>query len=109
MSNDPRGSWWRRWDLHVHTPCSIEQQYGGDTTEVWERFVSALEALPEDFAVIGVNDYLFLDGYKKLVEFKSQGRLANITTLLPVLEFRLDKFAGTDTRRAGTWSTSSPV
>lgn len=96
MTNDPRGSLWRRWDLHVHTPSSLEQHYGADTPETWEQFVSALESLPDEFAVLGINDYLFLDGYKKLLEFKAQGRLKNITTLLPVLEFRLDKFAGTD-------------
>ncbi len=26
----PKGSEWRRWDLHVHTPKSIIQGYGGD-------------------------------------------------------------------------------
>lgn len=96
MANHAVGSVWRRWDLHVHTPASVVQQYGGDTPEAWERFVSDLEALPPEFAVIGVNDYLFIDGYKKLLEFKEAGRLQNIETLLPVIEFRLSKFAGHD-------------
>ena len=52
--------------------------------------------LPEDFSVIGINDYLFLDGYRKVLEFKSRGRLQNIDTFLPVLEFRLARFAGTE-------------
>ena len=56
----------------------------------------ALEQLPEDFSVIGINDYLFLEGYRKILEFKSQGRLNNIDTFLPVLEFRLARFAGTE-------------
>jgi len=33
-----RGSEWRKWDLHVHTPSSLIQHYGGDTDEVWEKF-----------------------------------------------------------------------
>ena len=41
-----RGSEWRKWDLHVHTPLSIEQEYGGNTPENWERFISDLERLP---------------------------------------------------------------
>ena len=35
----PRGSEWRKWDLHVHTPLSIEQHYGGDQDEVWENYL----------------------------------------------------------------------
>ena len=31
--NDPRGSLWRKWDLHVHTPYSIVQGYGGEGAE----------------------------------------------------------------------------
>jgi len=34
MSNKnlSRGSEWSKWDLHIHTPCSIVQEYGGNTT-----------------------------------------------------------------------------
>lgn len=96
MANHPEGSAWRKWDLHVHTPASVVHGYGGGSEEVWERYVADLEALSQDFAVIGVNDYLFLDGYRKLLGFKNQGRLTNIETLLPVIEFRLAKFAGHD-------------
>jgi ABC-type lipoprotein export system ATPase subunit len=93
--NDTRGSLWRRWDLHVHTPESLYHNYGC-SEDVWERFITALEQLPKDFSVIGINDYLFLEGYRKVLEFKSQGRLRNIDTFLPVLEFRLARFAGTE-------------
>ena len=95
MVDSPRGSQWRRWDLHVHTPASLHQNYGG-AGDVWERFISALEQLPDDFSVIGINDYLFLDGYRKILEYKNQGRLKNIDTFLPVLEFRVASFAGTE-------------
>ncbi len=96
VGNHSIGSIWRKWDLPAHTPASVIQGYGGTSDEVWERFLVDLEALPEEFAVIGVNDYLFLDGYRKLLEFKRGGRLQNIETLLPVIEFRLAKFAGHD-------------
>lgn len=90
-----RGSEWRIWDLHVHTPVSIENNYGcSNDEEGWERYISALEQLPPDIKVLGINDYLFIDGYRKVKEYKERGRLANIDLLLPVVEFRLSKFCG---------------
>ncbi|MCC7171320.1 MAG: ABC transporter, partial [Planctomycetes bacterium] len=62
----------------------------------WEAFLTDLESLPAEFAVIGINDYIFLDGYKKLLEARNQGRLSNIDLILPVVELRIDKFGGSD-------------
>lgn len=59
-----RGSEWRKWDLHVHTPASgMANQYNGD----WDQFVINLyrRALEEDIAVIGLTDYFTIEGYKK--------------------------------------------
>jgi ABC-type cobalamin/Fe3+-siderophores transport system ATPase subunit len=92
-----RGSEWKRWDLHVHTPFSHTSEYVGSTEdEKWESFIVGLENLPEDIKVIGINDYLFLNGYKKVLEFKQNGRLANIELLIPVVEFRLKEFVGNE-------------
>jgi len=92
---DPSGSQWRKWDLHVHTPASLFHNYPGDEQAGWEAFLRDLESLPPEFKVIGVNDYIFLDGYKKLKEEQSNnGRLKNISLLLPVIELRLDRFGG---------------
>ena len=67
MTNDfPKGSEWRKWDLHVHTPLSIYQKYGENNEATWEAYIKDLESLSKDFSVIGVNDYLFLDGYERL-------------------------------------------
>ncbi len=91
------GSAWNKWDLHVHTPASIQHGYGGDEG-VWERFLSDLEKLPPEFKVLGINDYIFLDGYKRVRDEKNRGRLPNIELLLPVVELRLDKFGGSGTQ-----------
>ncbi len=93
----PRGSEWRRWDLHVHTPDSlVNTTYGAGGGDKWEQFLADLESLPPEFAVIGINDYLFLDGYRKVVAARQNGRLKNIACVLPVIELRLSTFAGAD-------------
>lgn len=89
-----RGSEWRKWDLHVHTPASIVQHYGEDNDEIWEKYIKDLENLPAKVKVLGINDYLFIDGYRKVKEYKEKGRLKNIDLILPVIEFRIKMFAG---------------
>lgn len=88
-----RGSRWRIWDLHVHTPASLLNNYSG--SDKWERFISDIEALPDHFKVIGINDYLFVDGYRRVLDERAKGRFKNIDLFLPVVELRLDKFCGT--------------
>lgn len=90
-----RGSEWNIWDLHVHTPASIFHRYGNDD-DVWEKYITDLENLPTEFKVVGINDYFFIDGYERLLkEQKDNGHLQNLL-LVPVLEFRIEKFAGVD-------------
>ncbi len=92
-----RGSEWRIWDLHVHTPFSLEHNYKCSPDEdIWEKYIDALEHLPDDIKVLGINDYLFIDGYRKILDYKEQGRLQNIELILPVVEFRLSKFCGNE-------------
>lgn len=92
-----KGSEWKRWDLHVHTPFSCTSEYAGDTEdEQWANFINGLESLPKDIKVIGINDYLFLNGYKKVLEYKEAGRLSNFDLILPVIEFRLKEFVGNE-------------
>lgn len=89
-----RGSIWAKWDLHIHTPKSICNKYGGDTPEIWEQFITDLETLPEEVQVIGINDYYFIDGFEIVMDYKfNKGRLNNIKKIFPVLEFRIDTFA----------------
>lgn len=89
-SRYPKGSQWRRWDLHVHTPCSkIGNAFSGVE---WNEYVDALEYAAEssEIAVIGVTDYMSIDGYEKLVIAKREdGRLKNVHLLIPNVEFRI--------------------
>lgn len=108
MSNERIGSTWKKWDLHVHTPASIVNNYPGEPDEAWESFLSDLEALPPDFKVIGINDYVFVDGYERVLNAKRKnGRLKNIDLILPVVELRLDKFGGIVKQGKNGFSDSS--
>lgn len=44
MLNYKRGSEWRRWDLHVHTPQTLKNdQYEGKTVdEKWDNFYNTI-------------------------------------------------------------------
>ncbi len=86
-----KGSTWRKWDLHIHTPESIIQNYG-NTPENWDKFITALEHLPSEVKVIGITDYYFIDGFEKVMSYKTAGRLQNIEKIFPILEFRIDTF-----------------
>jgi energy-coupling factor transporter ATP-binding protein EcfA2 len=100
-----RGSEWRKWDLHIHSPLSIlNNRYPklSNGEPDWDSFIQKLELL--DHAVIGITDYFTIEGYKKLREYKESGKLKNIHTILPNIEFRLtsvlsSKKDGKDPRR----------
>ena len=80
--------------MHVHTPDSLVHCYAGPNP--WARFFDGLRALPPDIKVVGINDYLFISGYKRVMEEKQKGNLPNIELLLPVIELRLDTFCGSE-------------
>jgi ABC-type lipoprotein export system ATPase subunit/capsule polysaccharide export protein KpsE/RkpR len=94
LSTQSRGTEWRIWDLHVHTPASVVQHYGANDEQTWDRYISELEALPADLKVLGINDYWFLEGYRRVVAAKQSGRLQNLEAIFPVVELRLDMFSG---------------
>lgn len=92
-----RGSEWHRWDLHLHSPASaLNNQFPrlGNGEPDWEAYLVALESL-KDVRVLGITDYFSIEGYKKVLEFKSKGRLANIELILPNVEFRIDNIIET--------------
>jgi ABC-type lipoprotein export system ATPase subunit len=108
MPTVERGSTWKKWDLHVHTPESLVHNYPGEKEAAWEAFLADLEALPAEFKVLGINDYLFVEGYERVLQEKRNGRLANIDLLLPVVELRMDKFGGVLEKGDDGQYTSSP-
>lgn len=58
----PRGSEWRKWDLHVHAPGGrLNDGYGGASEEVWTRFCQLLA--DSDVEAFGITDYFSLDTF----------------------------------------------
>jgi len=64
----PRGSKWRKWDLHVHPPgTKLYDGYKDTGNEgVLDKFCQKLEE--SDVEVFGITDYFSVDGYKSFIE-----------------------------------------
>ena len=77
MSNYPRGSEWRKWDLHIHTPASFG--YVGSYDDLVKTLASS------DAEVLGINDYCTFGGYEEILK---KGGIKN-KFLFPVIEFRM--------------------
>lgn len=76
MNNgENKGSIWRVWDLHVHSPAT----YGGE----YQTFID--NAKVSVASVIGVNDYCSIKGYEEIV------KLGGIPSkvIFPVVELRM--------------------
>lgn len=81
-----RGSEWRKWDLHIHTPGTAKNDNFGNSDEVWEGYIDALEK--SDVTVFGITDYFSISNYIKVKEYQKQGRLKE-KFLLPNVEMRI--------------------
>jgi len=86
----PRGSEWRIWDLHIHTPSSVlnDQFEGTDEEDKWSKYLMKLNGL-QNISVLGITDYFSIDGYLRVREWKAQGKLDNIALILPNVELRI--------------------
>ena len=64
----PRGSEWRKWDLHIHTPkTKLNNGYKiGGNKDVWDVFCDKIEQ--SDVEVFGITDYFSADCYKTFIE-----------------------------------------
>jgi predicted ATPase len=74
----PKGSEWKKWDLHVHTPASAG--YSG----TYDQLINQIKNSEVD--VVGINDYFTIAGYKEVI-----ARLEGYTdkVVLPVVEMRM--------------------
>ncbi len=69
--NDPKGSVWRKWDMHIHTPASFHWKGQRFPTMKQEECESSLKSIVDkmaagDIAAYCIVDYWTFDGYIKL-------------------------------------------
>lgn len=86
MGNYSRGSEWRKWDLHVHSPVSYCNGFSN-----WDGYIKKLNEIvkKKDIKVLGITDYFSIEGYEKLItDYK--GKIENVELILPNIEFRLE-------------------
>ncbi|MFD1564430.1 TrlF family AAA-like ATPase [Haloarchaeobius amylolyticus] len=92
MSNS-KGATWSRWDPHIHSPASFENDYSVDTEEsydsIWEKYIDELSQI-EKVSCLGITDYFCIDGYEKVRQAKDDGRLNNLDLVFPNIELRID-------------------
>lgn len=94
-----RGSEWRRWDLHVHTPGTKKNDqftHNGSSdpvlqlNEKWDNYVNAINSYPDDIAVIGVTDYVCIDNYFKFKDNIANGKIKKkFDLVIPNIELRI--------------------
>ncbi|WP_342358020.1 TrlF family AAA-like ATPase [Brevibacterium casei] len=89
MSTYPRGSEWRKWDLHVHAPgTKLSDSYKtNDGEDPLRRFCQIIH--DSDVATVAVADYFSLDSYFAVKEKFSEMYPDSNTLILPNLELRL--------------------
>ena len=95
-----RGSEWRRWEFHLHTPFTKkEDQYTGKTAdEKWDNFYSSISNYIGDgsnpqhsICAIAITDYLSIDNYLKVRDDK---RLpSSVKLVFPNVELRIKPVA----------------
>ncbi len=70
-----RGSEWRIWDLHIHTPeTKKNDQFTGRTPdEKWQNYITSINNSVEEISVIGITDYFSIENYFKFKSYVANG------------------------------------
>lgn len=87
-----RGSEWRRWDIHIHTPeTKKNDQFEGSTAEEkWQKYIDSINCCTEDVSVVGITDYLSVDNYFKFKKFIEANKVTKpFDLIIPNIELRV--------------------
>lgn len=94
--NDPRGSIWRKWDLHIHTPASFHWNGGARFAQMTQaQREAALDQLIDkivqsDVAAFGIMDYWTFDGYLAIRDRLAARKLVLPQAVFPGMELRIE-------------------
>jgi len=95
-----RGSEWRIWDLHIHTPGTKknDQFTGVNLDEKWRNYIASINNSTEDISVIGITDYFSIENYFKFKHLVANGEITKpFDLVLPNVELRVLPVTGSAT------------
>ncbi len=99
--NDPRGSIWRKWDLHCHTPSSYDYH---DKSATNQQIIDTLKS--NEIAVAAITDHHTID-VERIIELK---RLANNeVAIFPGIELRSELGGSESVHFIGIFSGDSDI
>lgn len=95
LITDARGSVWRKWDLHVHTPASYHWNGARFAQMTQAECEAALDQLIEkvvqcDIAAFGIMDYWTFDGYLAIRDRLTTRQLDLQKAIFPGMELRIE-------------------
>jgi hypothetical protein len=94
--NDPRGSIWRKWDLHIHTPASFHWQGGLRFAEMKQSqkdstLAQILKTVNDSpVGAFAVMDYWTFDGYLEIQGYAEKAGEGLKKTVFPGMELRIE-------------------
>jgi hypothetical protein len=92
-----KGSEWRRWELHIHTPGTKKNdQFDGITLEEkWDKYIADINAYQHEMAVIAITDYFCIDNYFVFKDLVATGKVTkSFGLILPNIELRMVPVTG---------------
>lgn len=97
-----RGSEWRQWDLHFHTPSSYDYQNKNTTNE---EMINGLKH--ENISLVAITDHHVID-VEKILALQKLGKEEGIT-VLPGIELRTDKGGSESVHIVGIFPEDKPL
>lgn len=98
--NYPKGSEWRIWDLHIHTPGTKknDQFTGATLEEKWDNYVTSIDDSDKEISVLGITDYFSIENYFKFKQLQTEGKITKqFDLVLPNIELRVLPVTGSAT------------
>lgn len=87
--NNPIGSVWNKWDLHVHSPGTKKANIYKKDNTTWDEFYNILEL--SDVKVFGITDYFCIDTYFKVRDEFYKKYPDSKKVFFPNIELNLDR------------------
>ena len=98
--NYPKGSEWRIWDLHIHTPGTKknDQFTGATLEEKWDNYVASINDSTKEISVLGITDYFSIENYFKFKKLQTEVKITKqFDIVLPNIELRVLPVTGSAT------------